>query len=213
MPRELELYRHFNSNGELLYVGRSLNAVARQVSHKNKAEWWDEVSRIEIERFPNEVDVRAAERSAVETENPKFNVHWGKRAPRKRSEPMPEPRTPEALEIAEWLKGAGVHASRLGSLSCANPKAVRSIYNGTATINTVSQVLAYIRKTKPAMTPERIERYHELMTIDPAMSQGDILKDLQRKEFGKLSISRSTLSKWTNEQRRLEELATMDEEQ
>ena len=48
-------------------------------------------------------------------------------------------------EIDRWLKKTDMAESRLGLLSCANPKALERIRNGTARISTLDAVLAYIR--------------------------------------------------------------------
>lgn len=47
-------------------------------------------------------------------------------------------------EIERWLKKTGMAESRLGLLSCANPKAIERIRNGTAMVSTLAAILAYI---------------------------------------------------------------------
>jgi hypothetical protein len=42
------LYRHFDRDGVLLYVGISTNATWRQLAHQRSAGWWKSVRRIEI---------------------------------------------------------------------------------------------------------------------------------------------------------------------
>jgi hypothetical protein len=43
------LYRHFDKDGNLLYVGVSLNAIERTISHRDKSPWYQDIARIEIE--------------------------------------------------------------------------------------------------------------------------------------------------------------------
>lgn len=56
-------------------------------------------------------------------------------------------------EIEDWLGKTGMKPSRLGSLSCANPRAVEGIRSGNGTIKNLNRVLLYIR-TNPDGEPE-----------------------------------------------------------
>ena len=68
------LYRHFNSNNELLYVGISLSAFNRLSQHKESSKWFEEISNVTIQSFDNREDALKSERIAVQEENPKYNV-------------------------------------------------------------------------------------------------------------------------------------------
>ena len=72
------LYRYFNNAGELLYVGISINAIYRLGQHKENAEWFELIDRIEIEKFDSLKLALAAEKSAIKTERPLHNIaHQG----------------------------------------------------------------------------------------------------------------------------------------
>ena|SRR6266481_3007054 len=66
------LYRHFDDDGVLLYVGQSCCAVCRLSSHRN-SEWFKSIALVTIERHANRSAALAAEHKAIETERPKFN--------------------------------------------------------------------------------------------------------------------------------------------
>jgi excisionase family DNA binding protein len=66
------LYRHFDRTGKLLYVGISLNHVARLSQHK-KAPWVERIARVEIEEHPSRADALDAEKAAIRSEAPEFN--------------------------------------------------------------------------------------------------------------------------------------------
>lgn len=51
MSHGCQLYRHYDSDGTLLYVGVAVNAVRRTREHIKRSDWYDEISRIEIEKF------------------------------------------------------------------------------------------------------------------------------------------------------------------
>lgn len=69
-----ELYRHYDEKGTLLYVGISLNTIKRLAAHRTASAWFDEISRIEIERFPTRMEAMMAERAAIRNENPVYNI-------------------------------------------------------------------------------------------------------------------------------------------
>jgi hypothetical protein len=68
------LYRHFDKDGALLYIGVSLSAVERLSAHNRTARWADQIARVEIERFPTRTSVLAAEEAAIKTEKPLHNI-------------------------------------------------------------------------------------------------------------------------------------------
>ena len=70
-----DLYRFFNAEGRLLYVGISLSAVGRAASHRNKAGWWSEVARMDVEHHDVTRETLAQlEADAVTRERPLHNV-------------------------------------------------------------------------------------------------------------------------------------------
>lgn len=96
-----KLYRHFDKRGVLLYVGISLDAVARLGQHKGAA-WFDDIATITVKNFRSREAALRAERKAILTEDPIHNVA-GRRSD-------PEPRTLTSADLAEfkinWTRGA-----------------------------------------------------------------------------------------------------------
>lgn len=103
-----DLYRHFDKDGRLLYVGISFRAIIRQAAHRNAAPWWDDVVTITVERFPSRKAALAAEKRAVEAEKPMHNKHWAEKKFRyktKRSHgyTIELPGAPEMAEaVVDW---------------------------------------------------------------------------------------------------------------
>ena len=66
--RGCALYRHFTADGTLLYVGISLSALNRLGQHRQNAEWFDKIARVEIEHFPTRAAAQGnfPERAAVD---------------------------------------------------------------------------------------------------------------------------------------------------
>lgn len=67
-----DLYRHYDKNGILLYVGISNNAVKRLSGHKT-AKWYNYIETVKIEKFETELDALEAEKIAIATEAPLYN--------------------------------------------------------------------------------------------------------------------------------------------
>lgn len=68
------LYRHYDADGVLLYVGVSLSAIVRLAQHRSASHWFSEIARIEIKQYPTRESVLLAERKAIFEENPRHNL-------------------------------------------------------------------------------------------------------------------------------------------
>lgn len=69
------LYRMFSDDGELLYVGATVNPALRMRAHAQVRDWWEEVGTITLERgFSTLEALAAAELKAIKTEGPKYNL-------------------------------------------------------------------------------------------------------------------------------------------
>lgn len=74
------LYRLYDADGVLLYIGQTRNPAQRFrgwfMDHKNgygRARWVSEAVRVDWRRYPNYDAVIAAEKLAIETERPLHN--------------------------------------------------------------------------------------------------------------------------------------------
>jgi predicted GIY-YIG superfamily endonuclease len=68
------LYRHFDRDNNLLYVGVSLSAIQRLGQHSEHSHWFSSIARVEIQNFETREEVLAAERKAITDENPRHNL-------------------------------------------------------------------------------------------------------------------------------------------
>lgn len=71
-PR-VALYRHFDEDGVLLYVGVTNNLDSRTRSHTRHSQWSIFAARSEAEFFDTRAEALAAERRAIKEEQPLFN--------------------------------------------------------------------------------------------------------------------------------------------
>lgn len=73
LDRQTCLYRYFDADGVLLYVGISVSALVRLRRHKREAAWFDKAATIKIERFRNRWNAAVAEYLAIKNEKPLHN--------------------------------------------------------------------------------------------------------------------------------------------
>lgn len=68
------VYRFYDEDDDLLYVGKSLDPFSRSNSHKQDPRFFA-VSIIEVEWFEDQVLATLAETTAIIREKPKWNKH------------------------------------------------------------------------------------------------------------------------------------------
>lgn len=66
------LYRLYDRNGVLLYVGITVDPPVRFQAHSSRT-WWSEVTRSTLEWWPSLEAAEVAEKRAIETERPIHN--------------------------------------------------------------------------------------------------------------------------------------------
>lgn len=78
-----KLYRHFDKDDNLLYVGISYDFLQRTGQHRLRSGWWDNITRMTIEDFDTRKQAEEAEYNAIVKEKPLHNVafteksQWG----------------------------------------------------------------------------------------------------------------------------------------
>jgi len=75
---EQTLYRFFDKDNVLLYVGISINAYNRAKQHKADKEWWPDVVQITLETYPDRATVELQEKQVIAAESPKYNTCFNK---------------------------------------------------------------------------------------------------------------------------------------
>lgn len=74
MSDRTALYRHWDADGNLLYVGISLSAVGRLNQHRRDSHWSDEIASVTIEYFASREMALKAEADAIRSESPEHNI-------------------------------------------------------------------------------------------------------------------------------------------
>ncbi|MFD4315042.1 GIY-YIG nuclease family protein [Streptomyces sp. NPDC058548] len=74
-PDDVAIYRLFNRDSDLLYIGASKDPVYRWGSEHRHNWWWPEVVHYEWGWFPSRAEARAVEREVLASGVPKYNIH------------------------------------------------------------------------------------------------------------------------------------------
>lgn len=67
------LYRYFDAQGALLYIGVTSRINRRMREHWESSEWFAKIARCEFQQFPDRKSVLEAEREAIISEKPLHN--------------------------------------------------------------------------------------------------------------------------------------------
>ncbi len=68
------LYRFFAADGQLLYIGITIDVASRWLDHAKGKKWWREVKSATIEHYSTREEAAAAEESAIRSEKPLWNI-------------------------------------------------------------------------------------------------------------------------------------------
>lgn len=68
------IYRIYDRDGLLLYIGKTVDPGNRIRDHRADKPWWKEVARIDIEHVRDSVDLGRIEAQAIRNERPLYNV-------------------------------------------------------------------------------------------------------------------------------------------
>lgn len=74
------LYRHFDKDDVLLYVGVSLRVLQRLGQHKANSHWFVRIAKVTLENYDSREAVLEAERQAILSEKPLHNYQREKKA-------------------------------------------------------------------------------------------------------------------------------------
>lgn len=90
------LYRFYDADDVLLYVGITMNPSQRWATHREEKAWWFDVATVRTQIFDTREDVLEAERNAIQVERPLHNVVHNKRSQRA----QPKAATVKAITLA-----------------------------------------------------------------------------------------------------------------
>jgi len=81
--RPTAVYRFFDAEDRLLYVGITCNLGSRFQDHERRAQWWLDQRSVQVVWRDTRAEAAEEERIAILGEKPLYNI-WGTRPPRER---------------------------------------------------------------------------------------------------------------------------------
>jgi predicted GIY-YIG superfamily endonuclease len=122
------LYRCYDAAGTLLYVGVALDLEQRMREHRMATTWYrDEVTRIELGRYPDRASALEAERQAIQAEAPKHN-RQGQPAREHKSNGGPGQ---AGIEFRQLQAAAGLSVRQAATYLGVNPATIQRWRNAT----------------------------------------------------------------------------------
>lgn len=79
--RRCSVYRLYDSQGVLLYVGIANDPGRRMSQHQAEKPWWPQVAHVDIEWHPARLVAERAEQAAIASENPLHNIQHAVASP------------------------------------------------------------------------------------------------------------------------------------
>ena len=73
-PRSRGVYRFFDAEGTLLYVGIAWNPALRWEDHRREAAWWADAAVVIVDVYDTEATALAVERYWIKAASPLYNV-------------------------------------------------------------------------------------------------------------------------------------------
>jgi predicted GIY-YIG superfamily endonuclease len=70
------LYRWFDDQGNLLYIGITVDLRRRIKQHERSARWYEGAAMMTVEKFDSREAVARAEREAIVAEKPRYNITY-----------------------------------------------------------------------------------------------------------------------------------------
>lgn len=68
------LYRHYDKDDNLLYIGVSISSIGRYQSHRSQSHWAKDITTMTTEWFDSERLALRAEKKAIKSEKPIYNI-------------------------------------------------------------------------------------------------------------------------------------------
>jgi len=125
------LYRHYDADGRLLYVGITDSLQERQKQHSYASEWADKVAKTEVEYALTRAHAADLERVAIRHEAPMFNKS---QKPHVRCVALQADgrHAPDKLiaDVLAFIEANGLTRSAAGVLLANDPNLIRDLQNG-----------------------------------------------------------------------------------
>lgn len=134
MERETSVYRLYDGNGVLLYVGIAYQVPKRLGEHERSKPWFSEVGVIRVSRYPTRRQAEQAEAEAIYSEKPRENRAPGTTTTREAPTVIADVDAVVARHMAEMKRASPVEAAAAWA-QLAKDAASRADAEGAAAVS------------------------------------------------------------------------------
>jgi predicted GIY-YIG superfamily endonuclease/DNA-binding XRE family transcriptional regulator len=124
------LYRHFDAEGRLIYVGVSANPTRRMWEHRCRTDWAAETVRSETFWYPTRPEALAAEREAIAKEMPLANATRKTDALQEYLAGLVIAERGEGRSFGAWLKARKIKQTEVASVMGEARTFINEVCNG-----------------------------------------------------------------------------------
>lgn len=151
------LYRQFNCDGALLYVGVANDPAARLQQHMRTSGWGSQIASVAIEWHADRDTAEMAEWAAIQSEDPMHNTKRTVHPPKQRPTAPRWAKTQNSIvaEIDAFLAQTGMGQTYFGKASVGNSEIVARLrVGGRLWPETAGKIREFIRARQPAVISE-----------------------------------------------------------
>lgn len=123
VPKAVAVYRMFDQNGSLLYVGQSCQPFLRPMQRLGSSDWPLRVVNMQMEWFPTREAALAEEARLIKSLRPTFNITFNDGKDNRNRE------TFGGKVLKLWMERNGMSVQRLVSLTGIKEPAIKKILN------------------------------------------------------------------------------------
>lgn len=120
-PKAVAVYRMFDADGQLLYIGQSNQPWVRPMQKLGEADWPLKIANIAVRWFPTREEAMAEEERLIKKLMPPFNVQHNPKVKAKR------PPSYGGLVLARWLERRCMTADEFAAMAQIAPVTVHGL--------------------------------------------------------------------------------------
>lgn len=103
MVEQTSVYKYFDANGVLIYVGITSAGLERNRQHNSSKEWWPFVSSQDVEHFDARSNALIREEGLIKKHCPPFNTQHNPQQDEIKAAYLALVNLPPVSDIAQWL--------------------------------------------------------------------------------------------------------------
>jgi predicted GIY-YIG superfamily endonuclease len=136
------VYRAYDPEGQLLYIGFGVDPDGRMTDHRNSTEWAKQCTRVELTWYDTRAEANAAETIAIKAEKPRYNVQHNQPKHQRQMTRITIDLPPdEYKDLKRWLASAAIAVNPDFPFTLSQMQGVRAMIRAAVKDELVSGVV------------------------------------------------------------------------